>query len=132
MFRRTKELAVIGGRIETIIGPHTSINGHLQVDGNARIHGLFEGKIEIVGNLIISQDATVKADISAHAIQVWGTVEGSITASEKLEILNSGRVFADVEVGALWIDDHAVFRGKCAIRSPAEPETDDAPPEETS
>lgn len=122
MFRRTKELVVTGGRMETVIGPNTSVNGHLEVDGNLRIQGLVEGAIQVVGNLIIGEGATVKADISAHAIQVWGTVEGSINASDKLEILHTGRVFADVEVGALHIDDNAVFRGKCVIRANEIPE----------
>jgi cytoskeletal protein CcmA (bactofilin family) len=101
------------------------------VDGNLRIQGLVEGTVEVVGNLIIAEGATVKADISAHAIQVWGMVEGTITASDKLEIWHTGRVFADVEVSALHIDDNAVFRGKCVIRSaeePAELAPEEAPP----
>ena len=116
MFRKPKELVVSGGKIETLIGARTSLTGDLKVEGNVRIEGLFEGSLEVVGNVVIGDKATVKADISAHAIQVWGMLEGSIIAKERLEIVRKGRVFADVDVSALLIDDDAVFRGACVIR----------------
>jgi len=115
VFRR-KEPMLTSGKIETVLGPNTSFNGHLQTDGNLRIEGLYEGVIETLGNIIIGQMARVKADIMAHSIQVWGTVAGSINANDRLEILHTGRVFADVVVDTLLIDDGGVFRGKCVIR----------------
>jgi len=113
---RRKKFVVAGGRIETMLGPNTSFDGHLQTDGNVRIEGLYEGVIETTGNVIIGDLAKVQADITAHSVQVWGTVSGSITTSERLEILPSGRVFADIEVSSLMIDDGGIFRGQCVIR----------------
>jgi len=83
VFRR-KEPMLTSGKIETVLGPNTSFNGHLQTDGNLRIEGLYEGVIETLGNIIIGQMARVKADIMAHSIQVWGTVAGSINANDRL------------------------------------------------
>ncbi len=116
MFRKAKDLVITSGKIETLLGPNTSFNGHLKTDGNLRIEGLYEGVIETVGNIIIGQNAKIRADITAHSIQVWGVVSGSIAASDRLEILSTGRVFADIVVNSLLIDDGGVFRGKCIIR----------------
>ena len=135
MFRKTKELVVSGGKIETLIGPRSSLIGDLKVEGNVRIEGLFEGSLEAVGNVIIGKGAAVKANISAHTIQVWGMVEGGIVAKDRLEILRKGRVFADVEVKALLIDDDAVFRGGCTIHGASplpEPNGEGASDEEAS
>lgn len=115
VFRR-KDPLLTSGKIETVLGPNTSFNGHLQTDGNLRIEGLYEGVIETLGNIIIGQTARVKANIMAHSIQVWGTVAGRINASDRLEVLHTGRVFADVVVNTLLIDDGGVFRGECVIR----------------
>ena len=55
-------------KIETIIGPNTNFDGHLTCDGSVRIDGVCEGgMIETVGNVIISPDAMVAADIVAFA-----------------------------------------------------------------
>ncbi len=116
MFRKAKDLVITSGKIETVLGPNTSFNGHIKADGNLRIEGLYEGIIEAVGNIIIGQDAKVRATVTAHSIQVWGMVSGNINASDRLEILNSGRVFADIVVNSLLIDDGGVFRGQCVIR----------------
>lgn len=116
MFRKSKDWVITSGKIETLLGSNTSFNGHLKTDGNLRIEGLYEGVIETVGNIIIGREAKVRADITAHSVQVWGMVSGNITAAGRLEILNTGRVFADVVVNSLLIDDGGVFRGKCSIR----------------
>lgn len=121
MFRRGKERVIRGGKIETWIGEATSFDGHLQVDGNLRIEGHCEGVIETLGNVIVAETAVVDAHIHAHSIQVWGAVEGKIVATERLEILHTAQVFADVEVNSLFIDDDAVFRGGCVIREKGEP-----------
>lgn len=116
MLGKVKDWVATSGKIETVLGPNTSMNGHLKADGNLRIEGLYEGVIEVAGNLIVGEGAKVRADITAHAIQVWGTVNGHINASDRLEILRTGQVFADVVVKSLLTDEGGVFRGQCVIR----------------
>jgi cytoskeletal protein CcmA (bactofilin family) len=136
VLRKVKDWVVTSGKIETVLGPNTSFNGHLKADGNLRIEGLYEGIIETAGNVIIGENAKVRADIRAHSIQVWGTINGTINASERLEILSSGRVFADIVVKSLLTDDGGVFRGKCVIRglesgTAPEPAAENQPPQES-
>lgn len=108
-------------KLETIIGPNTSFDGHLKCDGSIRIDGVCEGGvIETVGNVIVSPNAMVAADIVARNVSVSGAVTGKIKASNRLEILSTGRVWGDVEVGSFLLDEDGFFRGQLVMKD--EPE----------
>ena len=108
-------------KFETIIGANTNFNGHLTCDGSVRIDGVCEGGvIETVGNVIVSPNAMVAADILARNVSVGGAVTGRINASNRLEILSGGRVWGDVEVGSFLLDEDGYFRGQLVMRE--EPE----------
>ena len=117
MFKKGKAPVVAGGKIENVIGPSTSFNGTIKSDGNLRVDGLYQGRIETAGNVIIGPSAKVLADIVANSVQVWGAVRGDIIASGSLEILPSGRVWGDVRVSSLLIDEGGLFRGECLMGS---------------
>lgn len=104
-------------KIETIIGPNTNFDGHLKCDGSVRIDGVCEGGvIETVGNVIVSPNAMVAADIVARNVSVSGSVTGKIRASGRLEILSTGRVWGDVEVGSFLLDEDGYFRGQLVMK----------------
>lgn len=104
-------------KIETIIGPNTSFDGHLKCDGSVRIDGVCEGGvIETVGNVVVSLGAMVAADIVARNVSVSGAVTGKIKASDRLEILSTGRVWGDAEVGSFLLDEDGYFRGQLIMR----------------
>jgi len=100
------------GKIENIIGPKTHFKGHLVAEGNLRIDGLFEGTLETNGNVVVGESAKVAADIKANNVQVWGSVQGNVTATGRLEILPAGSVWGDVKVKSLLIDEGGSFHGK--------------------
>ncbi len=112
MLKKERTFVAFAGKIENILGPTASFQGHLKAEGNIRIDGHFEGSLETTGNVIIGEAAKVDADITANNVQVWGAAKGSITASGRLEILPSGRVWADIKVTSLLIDEGGLFRGK--------------------
>jgi cytoskeletal protein CcmA (bactofilin family) len=113
LFRKNEEPVVAGGKMETNMGANTSFNGTLKSDGNLRVDGMFQGHIETAGNVIIGPSAKVQADIVGNSVQVWGAVKGNVSAQGRLEILSTGRVWGDIHVASLLIDDGGVFRGQC-------------------
>ena len=114
-------------RIEAVVGPAASFNGHLKCDGSLRIDGLCEGSIETAGNVIIGEGARVMADITAENVSVSGVVKGNITARDRLEILPTGRVWADIAVTSFLIDDGGFFRGEITMSGEPEPSLIEAP-----
>jgi cytoskeletal protein CcmA (bactofilin family) len=108
-------------KIEAVIGPAASFNGHLKCDGSVRIDGFCEGTLETAGNVIIGERAQVVADIIAENVSVSGAVKGKITTRGRLEILPTGRVWADIAVTSFLIDEEGFFRGKITMPGESEP-----------
>jgi cytoskeletal protein CcmA (bactofilin family) len=109
-------------KIETVIGPNTNFKGHLVCDGSVRIDGVCEeGVIETVGNILVGPQGKVAADLIAENVSVSGSVTGNIKASGRLEILSTGKVWGDVDVGSFLLDDEGYFEGKLAMREHLEP-----------
>jgi cytoskeletal protein CcmA (bactofilin family) len=102
-------------KITTTLGKETSFNGVLRFKESLKIDGTFEGKIESPGFLYIENGATVKADIKVGSVVVGGVVRGNIEASERLEMLTTGKVFGNIRTAKLNIADGVVFEGKCEM-----------------
>ena len=99
----------------TTLGRETSFNGVLRFKESLKIDGTFEGEIESPGFLYLENGATVKADIKVGSVVVGGVVRGNIEASERLEMLTTGKVFGNIRTAKLNIADGVVFEGKCEM-----------------
>jgi len=106
-------------RITTTLGKETDFNGSMRFRGSLKIDGSFSGEIISGGFLYIEQGATITANIRVGSIVVGGTVKGNIEATEKLEMLSTGKVYGNIRTAKLKIADGVVFEGKCEmIRNP--------------
>ncbi len=110
-----------GAPMETVLGPTCVMKGILQGDGTIRVEGIFEGSMEISGNLIIGENARVRAEVRATNVSVAGLLIGKIHASGRVEILSSGKVWGEISAGSLVIDEGGYFRGQ-SVMPGAEPE----------
>jgi len=128
VFGREKR-PVPSDRIEVIIGPTANMHGDLVCDGIVKIDGVYRGSIKTVGNVIISEKGRVDAQIEAQNVSVSGQAKGSILANGRLEILSTGRVWADVTVSSFLLDDGGKLHGGLKmIGTEPEPESFDVPP----
>jgi len=106
--------------IETTIGPNTHIKGDIQGDGGLRIDGIVEGNIETTGNLVITESAKILAELKANNISIAGAVRGNISAN-RVEILDSGRVWGDLQIKSLLINEGAYLQGQTIMPQDLEP-----------
>ncbi|MBN1639663.1 MAG: polymer-forming cytoskeletal protein [Anaerolineae bacterium] len=106
--------------IETVVGANTSIKGDLRSSGGVRVEGDFEGTIEIAGNLVVGEAAKVVAQISAHNVQIQGAVQGDVTA-RRLEILDTGKLWGDIQVDSFVLDDGGFFSGQSKMQAEHSP-----------
>lgn len=102
-------------RISTTLGKETSFNGVMRFRDSLKIDGTFSGEIVSSGFLYIEQGATITANIRVGSVVVGGTVRGNIEATEKLEMLSTGKVYGNIRTGKLKIADGVVFEGKCEM-----------------
>ena len=80
---------------------------------NLQINGRFEGTLDIKGSLTIGESAQVKATIQGESVSVAGTVEGPVTASQRIEILPTGRIVGKITTPKLVVHEGAVLHGSC-------------------
>jgi len=116
-------------RIEVSVGPTANISGDLECDGIVKIDGIYQGSIKTASNVIISEKGRVDAHIEAQNVSVSGQAKGSIVAKGRLEILSSGRVWADVTVKSFLLDDGGKLHGGLKMFGTGpEPESFEVPP----
>lgn len=106
--------------IESTIGPNTHIKGDVQGDGGLRVDGIIEGTIELTGNLVVTESAKIRAEIKANNISISGAVQGNIKAT-RIEILDTGRVWGDLTVKSLLVNEGAYFRGQTIMPQDLKP-----------
>ncbi len=117
-------------KVESIIGPNAYFKGDIQSDSGARVDGVFEGSIDVTGNLIVGESAKIVADIKANNISVAGAVKGNISGN-RVEILETGRVWGDLKVNSLLLNEGAYLRGQTTMHADIEPPMIEAPKGET-
>ena len=128
MFGREKQPVALD-RIEVSVGPTANFRGDLQCDGIVKIDGILQGSIKTVSNVIISEQGRVDAHIEAENVSVSGQAKGSIVAKGRLEILSTGRVWADVTVSSFLLDDGGKLHGGLKMFGTGpEPESFEVPP----
>jgi cytoskeletal protein CcmA (bactofilin family) len=113
-------------KIETIIGPNAHLRGEIQSDGGMRIDGICEGTVDIAGNLVIGEAAKIIADIKANNISISGAVKGNINGN-RVEILKTGRVWGDLMISSLLLEEGAYLRGQTTMHGDIEPPLIEAP-----
>jgi cytoskeletal protein CcmA (bactofilin family) len=102
-------------RIITTLGRETDFNGVMRFKDSLKIDGSFSGEIVSTGFLYVEQGASITANIRVGSVVVGGTVKGNIEATEKLEMLATGKVFGNIRTAKLKIADGVVFEGKCEM-----------------
>ena len=95
----------------TIIGPTIKVDGNLHGEEDLVVLGRVEGSISLTKTLIIDEPGVVKAEISVAHMIVNGVVVGNTTASDSVQITETGRVVGDIKAPRVIIVDGARFRG---------------------
>ena len=95
------------------LGKSVVIKGELTGSEDLTLHGQMEGKISLPEHtLTIGAQADVKADISAKAVVVIGTVTGRVKAKDKIDIRSTGTIVGDIVSPRLIMTEGGSLRGK--------------------
>lgn len=115
--KKSKSVSSSVGTIDTIIGVSSSMEGNINSNGIIRIDGKFKGDIVTKTDLIVGEQGYIEGNIIANNASISGKIEGNIKCHELLEILPTGRVFGDIEVANMAINEGAIFKGNCKMVS---------------
>lgn len=96
----------------TPIGPSMHISGHIRGRQDLVVHGRVEGSIDIGNGLLtVTREGQVDADINARVINIEGTVEGALRASEQIIVRRNASVRGSLEAPRIALDFGCSFSG---------------------
>jgi cytoskeletal protein CcmA (bactofilin family) len=100
----------------TLIGRSAVMHGEISANEDLQIEGQFDGTINLQENILtVGPKGQVKAEIHARQVIVHGSVNGNVTAREKIEIRKTGHVLGDLVAAGVAIEDGAYFKGSIEI-----------------
>jgi len=95
------------------VGKSVIFKGELISSEDMIIDGRVEGTIEVHDHaLTIGPAAQIKADIAARSVTVRGSVTGTITAANLVEIRETGSVEGDITSPHVSVAEGAVVHGR--------------------
>jgi cytoskeletal protein CcmA (bactofilin family) len=104
------------GILSGFVGNGTTLTGEASFKGMLRVDGHLSGQVNSDGGtLIVGNNGQVDADIAVAVATIHGTVNGNITASQRLELGRAAKVKGDIETPSLVIEQGATFEGSCRM-----------------
>lgn len=103
-------------KIDTVVADDIEFRGRLTFKNSLKIKGIFEGKIETDGRLIIGQEASVSADVNAGIVSINGNVSGRINANKHIELYSKSNTRCDLLTPEISIEKGAIFNGTCIMK----------------
>jgi cytoskeletal protein CcmA (bactofilin family) len=96
----------------TVVGETVLISGNLSGDEDLMVLGRVEGSIVLTRTLNVSESGIVKAEITVRNAVVRGVVVGNITASDSVQVTETGRLVGDLKAPRVIITAGARVRGQ--------------------
>ncbi len=106
--------------VEAFLGKNTSFEGKMGFEGMARLDGKFDGEIFSGDILLIGETATVNAEINVSTLAIDGKVSGNVSASGKIEIHSTGKLYGNISTPILVIEEGGLFDGTCKMEKGVE------------
>jgi cytoskeletal protein CcmA (bactofilin family) len=104
------------GTLTGFVGNGTSLTGEASFKGMLRVDGHLSGRVSSSdGTLIVSTNGQVDANVEVAVAQIYGTVNGDITATKRIEMGRVAKVTGNIEAPALVIENGALFEGSCRM-----------------
>lgn len=91
------------------------IHGELRFQTTFRVDGKFNGSVVSEGELIVGQGGEIEGDLRVGQIVISGTVRGTIRASRRIHLSQTGKLFADIDTPSLIVEDGGFFEGRCSM-----------------
>ena len=104
------------GTLTGFVGNGTTLTGEASFRGMLRVDGTLSGNVRSEdGTLIVSTNGRVEANVEVAVAQIFGTVQGDITATKRIEMGRVAKVTGNIKTPALVIESGAIFEGSCLM-----------------
>ena len=96
----------------SIVSSGSTWQGSLKIEDSVRIEGKVTGEIDARNTVYVAEGANVDAKVRASFVVIAGQFQGEVTCGERLEILPTGRVKAQLTTKSLVVREGAFIDGQ--------------------
>ena len=111
----------------TVVGQGARLEGTVVSAGSLRVDGSVKGQINADGDVMLSPQSQVEADIRAENVTVAGKFTGNIFVKGKAELARGGRIDGNVTSKTLVVQEGGIFCGQSQMDQQAQ-QAPPAPP----
>jgi cytoskeletal protein CcmA (bactofilin family) len=106
-------MSPVEGGTAASIGKSVQIRGEVKGSEDLLVDGEVEGTITLTeSRLTIGPNAHVNANVSARDVVILGSLNGTVTATGKVELRKGSNLVGDIAAARLSIEENAIFTGK--------------------
>ena len=92
--------------------PVRGLDGNVVSAGSLRIDGQVKGQINADGDVSLSPQSQVEADIRAQNVSVAGRFKGNIVVKGKAHLARGGRIDGNITSKSLIVEEGGTFHGQ--------------------
>jgi len=96
----------------TVLSGGTAWQGSLKTQGSVRVEGQLAGEIDATDTVFVAEGAQVDAKIRAAFVVLAGQFKGEVNCRERLEIMPTGQVRAELTTKSLVVHEGAFMEGQ--------------------
>lgn len=102
-------------KVDVKIGESATIIGTMRGSCIANIEGCFEGTVDLDGDLVLAKTGVVRADVKVRNAVISGNLNGTVYASDSVQIMPTAIVNGDITSRILVIERGAKFMGTSKV-----------------
>lgn len=99
----------------TVIAKGVRIEGDFGGEGDMRIDGEVAGKVTVGGTLTVGPEASIKAEVKAGSLVVFGFIEGNAQVTDRVDLKATAKVKGDVKTKIMAMEPGASLEGNASI-----------------
>jgi cytoskeletal protein CcmA (bactofilin family) len=111
----------------TIVGAAAKLEGTVVSAGSLRIDGQVKGQIQADGEVTLSPQSQVEADIRAQNVSVAGRFKGNVIVKGKAHLARGGRIEGNITSKTLVVEEGGVFHGQSLMDAGTAPAAGSTP-----
>jgi cytoskeletal protein CcmA (bactofilin family) len=114
-------------QVISIIGPGMRVIGDCDTDGAVRIEGSVQGNIRAGKAVVVGKEGVVDGDVFTQDAVIGGTVNGTLRAASRLEVLATSRIEGEVIAERMQLEEGAILNGSVQMGHGVSPAPDTLP-----
>ncbi|MDR2147543.1 MAG: polymer-forming cytoskeletal protein [Tannerella sp.] len=101
--------------LHNVLAAGTLLTGKVETESDFRLDGRVDGEVHCKGKIVIGPKGHVKGNIVTDNAEIFGTVEGSIRARERLILKSTAIITGDIFIQTLEIEPGGKLNGSCSM-----------------